>query len=269
MDSIPKLFGQRTRSWSEKYPQSERRRVESASTMYVFIARHGESLATVDPDWMGRLQPALIPLTVWGHEQALEMGRAIAELYSQDKHFQTRKVRIYSSSQRRLKQTSDAILQALPTSRVTGNHVDSLLRQREHGTFDGLSRESKQKTDPAVYAKLHSFDILVRYTTEMPGGESLQQVEERLRHFLGRLKSQVAEGEDVLIVTHGPQCRLLEAILSSSDPVLASQSGSFGAGDIVRIETDFVNPGFAQMVYSGKQRSEQVGREFKTEAISE
>lgn len=236
--------------------------------MYVFIARHGESLATVDPEWMGRMVPSQIPLTVWGYEQAIEIGQQLADLYSHNEHFRSRRIRIYSSLQHRLKQTSDAIIKALPISLVTGNYINPLLRQREHGAFDGLSREDKRKTDPVVYAELHSSDPLVRYITEMPGGESLQQLEERLRHFVERLKRDLAEDEDVLIVNHGPQCRILEAILTHSDPIAASQSNRFGTGDVVKVETGFVNPGFAQIFHTGIQRSKDIGNGLKIEAMN-
>jgi broad specificity phosphatase PhoE len=186
------------------------------------------------------------------------MGEAIANLYVNNEQFQGRRIRIYTSLHVRIKQTSEAISKVLPSSIVLGQYIDEDLRQRNYGVFDGLCRKAKKELDPVVYAKLHSTDLYERYVTEIPGGESCLQLEKRLRRFLRRLKNQVCEFEDILIVNHGPQCRILETILAHSDPVLASQSDKFGTGDIVMVKTDMINPGVANVLLTGKQRSKSV-----------
>jgi broad specificity phosphatase PhoE len=234
--------------------------------MYVFIARHGESLATLDPDYIGRRNPRTIPLTKWGYEQAIEQGESMADLYIKNERFQGRRIRIYSSLHDRINQSSEAIASVLAPSVVLRKFVDEELRQRDYGIFDGLCREAKKALDPVTYAKLHSNDLNERYEIKIPGGESCQELEMRLRKFLQRLKNEVCDNEDILIVNHGPQCRILEAILTHSDPVSTSQSDTFETGDIVMLETDLVMPCVAQILHGGKRRMD-AQKDLYTEAV--
>jgi broad specificity phosphatase PhoE len=195
------------------------------------------------------------------------MGESMADLYLRDEQFQGRHVRIYSSQHCRISQSSNAISRALTAPVVFGQYIDEDLRQLDYGSFDGICREAKQNLDPVVYGKLHSSDMYERYTTETPGGESSQQLEMRLHRFLRRLRDEICEHEDVLIINHGPHCRILEAILTHSDPVSASESQNFGTGDLVKIKTDLIRPGLAQILHMGKQRSDHIDKDFKTEAV--
>jgi len=206
--------------------------------MFVFIARHGESFATLDPDLMGRQNPCEIPLTVWGHHQALQIGLAIADRYTSDERLRGRRLRIYTSQHQRIKQTSDAICHVLSSSVVSGRFIDENLRQRNYGIFDGLSRQGKKELDPLTYAKLHSSELRERYETIIPRGESARQVELRIREFLLCLQAEICDDEDILIVNHGPQCRILKAVLTYSDPVQTVEGGEFGTGDLVMVESN-------------------------------
>lgn len=220
--------------------------------MYVFIARHAESLATLNPDLMGQMDPCQIPLTTRGQNQSADMGRVISGIYHDDERFRGRRLRIYSSQHCRISETSDAISSQLPPNIISGVHVDENLRQRDHGLFDGLSRDGKKNLNPTVYAKLHSDDPLERYTTKMPEGESFEQVEIRLRQFVQILQRDMSMHEDALLVCHGPHCRLLQAILTHSDPVVALDAGTYGTGHIVMVETNLRTPGNAKVIYDGE-----------------
>lgn len=231
--------------------------------MRIFVIRHGESRATLDPSLFSRQDPKTIPLTQWGYEQAVEAGKHLAQCTNPP----LRPLRIYYSPHLRIRQSKDGVLQGLAASAtVRGTHEDHLLREREHGEFDGLTAEQQQQKNLEVYEKLHSQNSQERYTTKMPGGESIQDVQERLREFLETIKQCASPDEDVVIITHGGNCRAIEEnIIHYNASWPCPFENPPGTGDIIELNTDFSSPGTSQIIHQGKKRTTSIPGNYKTE----
>lgn len=232
--------------------------------MHIYIIRHGESMATLDPTLFSRTDPRKVPLTQWGYEQAVETGQHISELYSNNAH--SRKLKVYCAPHDRIVQSKDGFLQGMDAKVISSVTVDSLLREREHGDFDGLTRDQQYELRPDIVSKLESTNSEERYATRMPNGESLKDVHDRMKEFLQKLRSDVSPNEDVVIITHGGNCRALEDNLIHHE---ASWIGDYkqvpGTGDIIGVQTDLIEPGVSETIHQGKKRPLNLPRGYKTE----
>ena len=236
--------------------------------MTVFIMRHGESLATLDPTLFGRTDPVTIPVSEWGHEQAVDSGRALREYYENNPETAGRKLRVYFSPHTRIVQSKDAFLEgfqgAVP---IVSETVEPLIREREHGDFNGLDEAQQEALNPEIFNKLHHGDSHERYTTRMPNGESMQDLDNRMRAFIEKLHAQASPDEDVLVVTHGGNCRALEDRLVHYNANWIEPDFTVpGTGDILKIETDFSEPGVSETLHEGRKRPPHLPKDYKTAA---
>ena len=119
------------------------------------------------------------PLSQEGQAQAHRIAQALPPLGIG---------RIYASTCLRTIQTAQAMGAALGLPVVESAH----LIERSHGAFEG--RPKSDVYTPSVIKTIHADQF--RWTP--PGGETLEQVLERLYTFLGGLE----EGPPCLIVTH-------------------------------------------------------------------
>ena len=228
----------------------------------VYIVRHGESLATLDPSLFARMDPASIPLTQWGHEQAKEAGVHLARIFDGS----DRKCRIFFSDHTRIVQSKDALVESLGGRHVSAEEVDLRLREREHGDFHGLDLEAQRIKNPEVFAKLYATGrgyARDRYETPMPNGESLKDVHARLNDFIASLPERLEPNEDVVIVTHGGNCKFLEhGLMKHQSVTLFGNIAIPEKGDVIRLSPpDYNDP---QTIHSGKKRPNTMPGNYKS-----
>lgn len=234
--------------------------------MHIYIVRHGESLATRDPGMFERMNPKDIPLTRWGYEQMLEAGEHIARLRTNQK-LADRPLRIYHGPHLRIVQSKDAFLTGLrnhPHHAVVSTEESMLLKEREHGRFDGLSPFRQHSLQPEIYEQLHGNNPFTGYITPMPDGESVQDLHERMRMFLGQLRRDAKPDEDIVIITHGGNCRLLEDLLTHYTTVY-SDFHAPPIASISEIQTDLKLAGKASRIFEGKERPKHLADDHKAQ----
>ena len=153
----------------------------------LWILRHGQTEWNV----AGRLQGLLdSPLTETGHAQAAAQGRILAGILP-------REVAVISSPSPRALTTGRI---AMPGQEIT---QDPRLSEIDLGAWQGHSLSDILATHPEVEAETDPN----LWKFHAPGGESLPEMEARVRSFLADLS-----GPSVL-VTHGVTSRLMRCLI--------------------------------------------------------
>ena len=151
-------------------------------TTEFIVIRHGETAWNAQ----GRIQGHLdSPLNDEGLAQALMVGERMAH-----ERFDA----LYSSDLGRALQTVQ------PIADRTGHPVmrNPRLRERHLGVFQGLTGAECERLHPAEYQRFHARDP----EHQVPGGESIRQVSERVSGEFKRLAEQHQDAV-VVVVTHG------------------------------------------------------------------
>ncbi len=233
----------------------------------IYIIRHGESLATLDPTLFGRMDPTQVPLSQWGYEQAVDTGKKLAEHLPPAEH---ENLQLYYSPHKRIVQSMEGFLEGFGKHPAQNRYIDPALREREHGHFNGLDEVAQQKAYPEVFAKLHGSNTRERFYTKMPGGgESLADLQERLEGFVGYLSEVIGPGQNVAIITHGGNCRLLEHMLTHGRAVWLDMPKPPGTGDIIHIDSYRHRISPPTLLHSAKKRSPSLPADYKTTAWGE
>jgi len=151
----------------------------------LLLVRHGKT------EWneSGRYQGASdIPL----NEQGLQQAEALRQRLEAE-----RIDVVYSSDLRRAAQTAEVIM----AGRSAVPLLCEELREMDFGEFEGLTFGEIRDRYPHIdWWSAQDSDL------QLPGGESVMQLVERLDRFAGRL-SQHADGDTVLVVAHGGTIR--------------------------------------------------------------
>lgn len=155
------------------------------------MIRHGQSTANASGIWQGQLD---FPLSEEGREQARKTGRALAKEEISG---------IYSSP----------LLRALETARIIAREADfdgevvtvPGLVERRGGMLEGTTRAEREARNPDLVRKLASLPeeegwILV-------GAETDEEVLQRFAEALSGIRARHAEGDRLLIVSHGGAMR--------------------------------------------------------------
>ncbi len=183
-----------------------------------YIMRHGESMATLDQSLFGRADPATIPVSQWGYEQAVEAGRFMREKYDNDPELKGRKLVVFCAPHTRIKQSMEGFLKGFGKEHLASIHIEPLIREREYGIFNGLANDEKQAVAPEIFEAITSKNnFKARYFTKIPGGESLEDVGTRLNKFEAEKLNTLPKELDALVLTHGDKCILLETHLAHPD----------------------------------------------------
>jgi ribonuclease H / adenosylcobalamin/alpha-ribazole phosphatase len=194
----------------------------------LWLVRHGQSTANVasqQAEASGALVVPLLtrdmdtPLSPLGEEQAARLG---AWLHGED----IRPDIVLASPYHRTRQTTDAILDAMPVDARSILYFDERLRERERGVFDGLTRKGVELHLPK---EAEARQFLGKFYHRASGGESWCDVVQRLRPVVDRILLQHA-GLKVMIVAHEVVLYSMRYILENLDEaeILAIDA----AGDI-------------------------------------
>jgi alpha-ribazole phosphatase len=155
--------------------------------MKILLVRHGiTDLHTGDRFW-GRTD---IPLSDTGKKQAKQLRNRLA----------SEKIdAIYTSMLRRARATAEIIASG---HKVTITPCEELC-ECNFGEIEGMTFAEIERQYPALAEELSD-----RKTGAFPGGETLEQLNERVQAFLQMLRRHGPE-ETVLVVAHGGPIRLM------------------------------------------------------------
>jgi 2,3-bisphosphoglycerate-dependent phosphoglycerate mutase len=130
-------------------------------------------------------------LTERGHRQAMSLAKDLAD----------KKIDVaYISPLRRTKQTLSYILKYHDNVKII---TDKRIIERDYGELSRKSKVKYRKKYPELYPKYHR-----SYNTPPPGGESMKEVEKRVRLFIKDvIKNMKKEKHNVLIVAHSNSVR--------------------------------------------------------------
>jgi 2,3-bisphosphoglycerate-dependent phosphoglycerate mutase len=181
--------------------------------MRIFLVRHGESLGNLNEQAYGQFGDHNVPLTQWGHRQALDAGRAIASHLAAAPDIGSVRLSIWYSPFLRTRQSKDALLEALPSELVGDIREDYLLREQDFGLFTEIYDHAEQKQkfpdEFEKWARLRNNSG--KFYARPPDGESRADVAQRVRLFLQTLAQDIDFGNDnIVIVGHGVTNRAFE-----------------------------------------------------------
>lgn len=166
-----------------------------ASSVRLFLARHGETLGNREMRYLGSVDQ---PLSTSGVEQAERLAAALGPLPL---------AAVYASPLRRTAETGRRIAEA----RQSELRIEERLREQGFGAWEGLTRAE-------VLERGHR-EHLLRWEADLslapPEGESLASVQERVIAAVEEIRREHA-GAWVAVVTHvGPIKALLCAALGA------------------------------------------------------
>jgi len=158
----------------------------------LFILRHGETYWNREGRIQGQIHADLTPL---GQDHARQQGKLVEEL-----DLRSRNLPIYVSPQGRALQTAEIAMVSL------GRYGDTDARLMEIGcgVFEGHSLSELEARTPGTL-RARDADAFGWYF-DIPGGETKDQMEDRVRAFLEEMK------EPAILVTHGITSRFLRGI---------------------------------------------------------
>ncbi len=151
-------------------------------TSLLFV-RHGETTWNVARRWQGQ---ADTPLTENGESQARDVARELAALAERPW------TRIVTSDLQRARRTAEAIASELDLS----VELEPRLRERDVGSWSGLTHDEVQARDPEAYRAFREGDPTIR----MGGGESTLDLRARALEAIGDLREDAHA--QVIVVTH-------------------------------------------------------------------
>jgi probable phosphoglycerate mutase len=190
---------------------------QSTATFRIYLVRHGET------DWNaeGRVQGGTdTALNATGRRQAVDLASRIKGV---------RLDAVYSSGLRRSRDTAELVRSQAPLTSLVG------LDDRKQGKFEGRRIDASDPDTAAEY-KRRSADP----DDALDGGESLNQLFERVRATIGSIRKQHSTGT-ILIVGHFiTNQMILRALLN----LTAEQAQSINQSndEVYMLELDSGNP---------------------------
>jgi phosphoserine phosphatase len=158
-------------------------------TTRLLLVRHAETASNAQGRSQGHRD---VPLNERGHEQARVLAEAlrdepVAAVYASD--------------------SSRAVETARPIAAVHGLEVveDRQLREMDQGVLDGLTSAEMREGHAAFIERWRDGDPA---DLRMPGGETLREVQERMREAVEEIARRHA-GETVVVVSHNLATRAL------------------------------------------------------------
>lgn len=158
-----------------------------------------------------------------GHEQAVLAAPGLAA-YSP--------VTLWSSDLARCRQTTAYV------AKETGLEAtyDARLREFDLGARTGLTMVEFEVQHPAEYA-----DFAAGHFTAVPGGETTEAVEQRLREVIAEILDGIAPGETALVVSHGAALKV--GVMSLLGWPAEQASGLQGLGNCRHAVLEELAPG--------------------------
>lgn len=175
----------------------------SKNGVRLFLVRHGESLANVDPLTLTSVADHAVPLSSAGRQQALEAGNFLREALSGD----ATTCRMWVSPYKRARETAEVMLEQSGLKSMIGSVRESIfLGEQQFGLFEGLSVDSISSMYPVEHAYFQkAIRHGGRFWAKFPLGESRADVCQRVQHVLQEVERECREQgiREVVIVSHG------------------------------------------------------------------
>jgi probable phosphoglycerate mutase len=164
----------------------------------LYVARHGETDWNATNRWQGHTD---VPLNAQGREQARALAAALRAAGV---------VAIVASDLSRAQETASIIGAELS---VPIAYVDSALRERSFGCFEGLTREECERLHPEAWR-------MWKAERRPPvGAEAPEQLAVRAVEAIERVAQRVARDDaPALVVTHGGVLRAIVAAATGTLP---------------------------------------------------
>lgn len=158
--------------------------------MRILLARHGETPWNAEGRYQGQVD---IPLSPIGEAQARALGQRLADV---------RIDRAVASPLGRARRTAEL---ALGEVRAPMLRFDAGFQEIAHGEWEGLLACEIHARDPELMRDWRE----APQTVQMPGGESLQQVADRVWPAFARACEGLVADDTVLIIAHDAVNRAL------------------------------------------------------------
>ena len=163
------------------------------------ILRHGETDYNVQKRMTGQRD---IPLNAKGEKQAEEAGKVIS-IFHFDKAYSSTLGRAFNTAAKALKAAGTNDHLKKPDGSFDIEQRTEIM-ELDTGDFTGRNH----KTDPEIISYGRRFD------KPLPGGESDQQVVDRVQKFFDtEVQPRLARGETVLVVSHSGIMRAFDIVL--------------------------------------------------------
>jgi broad specificity phosphatase PhoE len=166
----------------------------------LYLVRHGETHSNRERRFQGQLD---VPLSPAGHEQAVALGRWLAD---RPARFDA----LYSSDLRRAAQTAETVGAHLGLTPI----LTPALREIDCGEWQGLTGAEIEARFPGGLQTWH--DQVDTFC--LPGGESVRDLERRIVAFYQDTVTQY-RGDAVVLISHGLSLSVLIAALLGWDLV--------------------------------------------------
>lgn len=176
----------------------------------IYLVRHGESLANVDPKIYRQISDHAVPLSSLGELQAQLAGQQLCKIVPQD--VQDDKLRIWTSPYKRTRQTANILLKELqqrfPGQVDIREHIN--LSEQQFGLFDGLSDDELKEKFPNEY---EHYDLAEKHEgkfwARMPLGESRFDVAVRVHQAFSTFHRDYEKRgiENIIVICHGVTLR--------------------------------------------------------------
>ena len=190
---------------------------ETGTTLW--MVRHGESTWNALGLIQGQADGPI--LTDRGRQQSAQMAQQFRRGCAGA---------IYSSDLARARETAAFVGKALGLPIAT----DPALRERCFGSFEGLPLSALDTADSGIRG-----DQVVDASARPEGGESLDDVHERVGEFLARLQGENDSG-DVILVSHGGAIRAMRAFCAGV-PMRGTQWDVVPNGSVSPVRQPFIS----------------------------
>ena len=165
----------------------------------IFIVRHGETSLNKEDKFLGSTNISLSPT---GTSQSNAVGQFLKD------ELGNAKIKLYSSNQKRGKETADAILTHFTSSNCVCV-TDDRLRERDYGSWEGKSRKWLRRNCLKDYKSYENDPI--RFSPD--DAETILSVIKRVNDIWNEIANDNAE--NVIIVTHKTTGRILLTLLEN------------------------------------------------------
>ena len=239
----------------------------------IFLVRHGESTANLDHMRYAKDHDFKVPLTTFGHEQAVDAGKALKQFFDEHPELQGKKIRVYYSPYLRTQQTKDGIVEGAADllSNEASNvqfREDSLLRERDFGVFTQIRNpEDRLKKFSAESAYIKSLtNKKGDFYAPIPMGESMADTTVRMETFKEKMMSSIERNDiDVcIIVAHNDSIACFEKAFFHHDIEWLKKREEFKNGDIKLLHKEGEKPYTSEVIFNNKQRSPHIPNDYKT-----
>ena len=218
----------------------------------IFVVRHAHSLGQADPSTYKTIGDKKLPITEIGHAQAISAADYLRALFVNSN---LGNAEIIHSECLRTTETAEDIAKVLLESVDINQLVDGRINKQEFGLFDGLlTKKERAQTLPELAEKYENdFKVLGPLKVAPPGGESLQEVIDRVRFFLQ--DTALRKGPKI-IVTHGLQALCIQKVLENkSDEWLFEQQDSISNCAIRVFNRNAQGQYKSECIYDGDHRN--------------